>query len=546
MTSRRTFLGATAALAAGCGAPRGDADGAPEELAPPFELRGAGPWGIATSHARSLDLGWLERVGATGISALRGYDRARPDASLRAAKALGFDVSGILQVGDAFPVDDPAAWEAHVASTVEAAAGRVTRWEVWNEPPNFSSDKRPESYAALVARAHDVVGRIDPDARVGLCAASVHLSFMERAILAGAAGHFDFVTLHPYETLSVLGRGFEPLFLSIVPTVRRMLAASSPEQAEVPVLFTELGRPVAEGITPAAQADALVKAFTLSIAQGVERMYWFEGVDGDSGPFGLIAGDGTPRPSYFAARRLIAHLGERPRFLGWLEVLGAPRAFAFEGAAGPVLVAWAPDGAEARFDFGAPVRVIDPRTGAEARAASRTLDRAPVLATDLPAELVERARANRGRALPWGGDFARAARASFATRDGARGLHPLDAAPRVTIDGVEASDHGTLAAHRFAIDPGFLAYDTVPLRISAQVRRTGDADAGFNLKYESIDGLVAAGSWNAVPPGAGWHTLSWDVDDARPVGQWGYHVALDSDSTAHSGYALRRLTVEKR
>jgi len=35
---------------------------------------------------------------------------------------------------------------------------------------------------------------------------------------------------------------------------------------------------------------------------------------------------------------------------------------------------------------------------------------------------------------------------------------------------------------RFPLDPNFLAYDTVPIRVEVELRRNGDASAGFNLK----------------------------------------------------------------
>lgn len=77
------------------------------------------------------------------------------------------------------------------------------------------------------------------------------------------------------------------------------------------------------------------------------------------------------------------------------------------------------------------------------------------------------------------------------------------------------------------------------------VRRTTNGAAGFNLKYESAAGTKSTGSWNGVPAQDQWHTLTWDVTDARFVGKWGYHLSLDSDSTDNSQYALKSLTITK-
>ena len=67
-----------------------------------------------------------------------------------------------------------------------------------------------------------------------------------------------------------------------------------PGKENVPIWFTEIGRDAAKDET--SQATALVKAFTMAIAQGVTRINWFEGKDGDSGPMGLLRGDGTAAP----------------------------------------------------------------------------------------------------------------------------------------------------------------------------------------------------------------------------------------------------------
>ena len=130
-----------------------------------------------------------------------------------------------------------------------------------------------------------------------LAAKSAHISYLEQVIRAGAKDHFDFITLHPYEVLNgvVDDAGTESVFLHIVPTLRKMLAAQDPAKANVPVIFTELGCSVKKGA--AVQANALVKAYTMGIAEGVECIEWFEGRDGDSGPMGLLDREGKPRPA---------------------------------------------------------------------------------------------------------------------------------------------------------------------------------------------------------------------------------------------------------
>ena len=174
----------------------------------------------------------------------------------------------------------------------------------------------------------------------------------------------------------------------------------------------------------------------------------------------------------------------------------------------------------------------------------------PVIVHDIPESLVAEARANRGRPFPWGGNYTAVASVSVHASDGERGLHLVGAPLVVSVDGVAAYDFSTGAGHRFTVDPNFMLYDPVPFRVTAVVRYNGDADAkdgaGFNLKYESIQGLRGAGGWTNIPRDSEWHTLTWDIDDPQFVGRWGYDFILDSDSTMFSHYDLQSLSITKR
>jgi hypothetical protein len=280
----------------------------------------------------------------------------------------------------------------------------------------------------------------------------------------------------------------------------------------------------------------------LGIAQGAARVHWFEGRDGDSGPFGLEDAGGAKRRAYFAVQRLTAALGPTPRYSGWV-LLGAAKqyGFVFQGAAGPVLVAWPRPGTTDTVSFSSAVQAVDLVSG-EARSAATVALSGPVLVTGRLGTLTTQARRNRARPFPWGGDFSQAQAVSFTAPSTEAGLHPLGAAP-LTPDGARDCSGGT--AQRFAVDPNFLSYDTVPVRVTAVVRRNGAASAGFNLKYESTSGYRSTGEWFTIPEGSGWTTRSWTLTDVQLVGKWGYNLALDSDATEHSGYSLQRLTVEK-
>jgi hypothetical protein len=506
------------------------------------------PWGVAPSHSSSWGIAsWSPVIAETGLRWIRGFNQEQPERVLAVADKHGYRLCGILAWSPkgekfSFPVKHIPEWETWIMSLLARTQGRVKHWEVWNEPPNFSESKSPEDYAKIVVSAYRTAKKVDPTLQIGLAAQSVNLNFLARALDAGAAGHFDYVTVHPYEVLDMVERGWEAQYMSIVPTIRRLLADKSPKQKDAPIVITEVGTIVDARHSPERQADQLVKAFILGMAQGVKRIHWFEALDGDSGPFGLIAGSdgrGPRRLSFTAMSQLVKTLGHAPKRAGWWVEDGRHFAFAFEGAEGPVLAAWAAPGTASRLSFGAKVRVVDPRTGAASETEVVELTNAPVLIQGVPPERLAEARAQAAKPFPWGGDYTGAR--SVAWSDGvARGVHPTGGK---IVDGV-LNLSGT-AGTAFTVDPNFNAYDSIPLKVTALVRRNGDKPAGFNFRYESTADFKGGFGWHGIPPGREWTALTWTLKDPRFVGKWGFHFSFDSDSPQHAEFSVKSVTVTK-
>lgn len=451
------------------------------------------------------------------------------------------------------PVKNLAAWSRYVTAVVQHTKGKVQRWEVWNEPPNFTGkDQTPADYAKLVVSAYDAAKAANPECLIGLAAKSAHVNYLAQVIAAGAKDHFDYITLHPYEILGTVADDArtEPVFMNIVPCVRKMLAEQNPAKAGVPVIFTELGCDVRKGAD--SQAHALVKAYTMGIAQGVSCIQWFEGRDGDSGPLGLLDGKGTPRPSYHAMRHLIEHLGQHPTYLGWVLLNEKHYGFVFKGAETNVLVAWAHRKDADTVHFGKSVSLVNPLTGGTTQSEECALTVAPILVLGVTDDLLRQARENKGSPLPWGGDFANARSVSI-TMDGQqveKGLHTLSGnavAQAVVAYGGSARAGNVPGGNLFVVDPAFLSYTSTPIEITAVVRRNEANDnAGFKLVYESTSGLkMAKSGWFTVPDNQRWHIVKWRIEDAQFVNYWGYNFALDSDGNKFNQYYLQSVTVTK-
>lgn len=504
------------------------------------------PWGVAPSASSSRGFAsWMPRIAAGGVTWVRGFDGSQTNAVVSAAATNGLGLSGILVFSkddpQRIPVNDLPAWKDYVTSAVGGTSGKVKYWEVWNEPPNFTENKSPADYGAVVKAAYEAAKAKDASVQIGLAAQSVNLNYLAGALVGGAADHFDYVTVHPYETLGLVADGFDAEFMSIVPTIRKLLADKSPSKKDVPIIFTELGEPVQGTVTAAHQADTLVKAYVLGLAQGAARIHWFEPLDGDSGPFGLVGSDGKDRPSFVALQKLVQYLGKETHYRGWVLLDGDSYGFVFRGAK-PVLVAWSRPGQTASVVLDGPADVIDPGTGTVSSKTTVSLTASPVIVSGVPESMLEEARRNASRPFPWGGDFTNATSVSFTAPQTEQGLHLLGTA-KITNG---ARDVSGGPGQGFTVDPNFDSYGPSTLHVTAVLRRNGADNAGFNLKYESTTGWKGTASWYTVPGADQWYTAEWDLPDAQFVGKWGFNFSFDSDSTQYSKYSIQSVTVTKR
>ncbi len=94
------------------------------------------------------------------------------------------------------------------------------------------------------------------------------------------------------------------------------------------------------------QAQLLVRMMVTQLANGVDKLFWYDFRNDGTDPtwpehnFGLIRYDNTPKPALVAYANLIHHL-RQARWLGTYTIGGGGIAYAFADRAGqPKLVAW--------------------------------------------------------------------------------------------------------------------------------------------------------------------------------------------------------------
>ncbi len=279
----------------------------------------------------------LELAGRAGLGSIRlscGWSRVEPspgafvwticDQIVDGARAAGLDVLFMLQTAtptnttapdsvtdlaqrEAYPPADFAAFERYVEESVRHYAGRVTYWEIGNEPDlRFYWRATAAEYARVLAAAHRAAKRADPKAMIvfgglslGGTAGNIDPTFFEKVLddrdNPGRTS-FDVASYHHYGPPAEAKKRHE--------YISRELRERGLRK---PIWVTEVG---ASGSDEAAQARYLEGMLPYLLSLGAERVFWFQMYDDPRGgatfaSYGLLRADLTPRPAYDAYARLI-------------------------------------------------------------------------------------------------------------------------------------------------------------------------------------------------------------------------------------------------
>ncbi len=529
------------------------------------------PWGVATSAETRgqfhnytplmADAGvdwirapaWWKSIQPTQGLPVAQWDFSDLEGWLATATANGMHVNSPLVYNAAWaPVEHtlPTAylddWGTFVHETIDHFNGDIDYWEIWNEAPNFTGGASAADYAAVVVEAYDEGKAADPNAQLGLSIARNDLQYLREVINAGAADHFDFIAIHPYEVTSHIDDGVEVQFMNLAPRIRELLQEINPEKADVPIWITEVGTALTGSTTEQDQADDLVKIYTMGIAQGFERIEWFEAY-GNAYDLGLLNTLSDPRKAYDALDNMTALFGDTPQYLGWTLLNTDNYAFVFEGATQTVMVTWANPGETDTVNFGQTVTIIDPVTGSSTSTNSYSLTNSPVFVTGVPTSLVNDAKTHAGELIPsWGGYDTPTQQVSvqMAPTNVETGLHHINAdstSTAVVVGGDDARDVSQKIRQHFTIDPRFLPIEGNDITIEV-VARKKSGNAGFNVKYESVNGLSGAG-WRNVTSTTSWQTFTFNISDALFVNEMGFNFFINSDSTAHNQFYIKEVRV---
>lgn len=326
--------------------------------APPA-LRPAGGFGVSFDNAEYLDAATrnreLDSIAAMGARWVRfdvkwsdvqwdgqaSFNWSKYDPLVDAARARGLSVLANLAYSptwarpagttDKFGPDTAARLSAYAAfaeAAVRRFVGRVSHWELWNEPniPMFWLPKPNAShYAALIRAAYPRMKAADPGAYVLAGATSPadsdgtridEVAFLSAVYANGGAGHFDGWSHHPYTV--------DPSFAhpqnawwqmaGTSPSIRSVMAANGDGAKQL--WGTEFGPPTSgapHAMSEAGQAGQITEAYTAWNAypwagplfvytQRDKRPY---GASTDSfNYYGMLRYDFSPKPVWSVYRAL--------------------------------------------------------------------------------------------------------------------------------------------------------------------------------------------------------------------------------------------------
>ena len=219
---------------------------------------------------------------------------------------------------------DLEAWGDFVTAVATRYEGRVSDYEVWNEP-NYNVFWAPEpdaaQYTELLKVAYTAIKTVDPNAVViagSVGATQYHpgltinpVTFVDQMYDAGAGGYFDAIAFHPYAYSLAFSQGEDKPATPISQAEQIYAIMVANGDGNKKIWATEYGQPASQ-VSEANQAayigDFLREWRTLEYA-GPAFIHTLADYDSDSAiesSFGLLREDFSPKPAFTVVQQVIA------------------------------------------------------------------------------------------------------------------------------------------------------------------------------------------------------------------------------------------------
>ncbi|RED51883.1 chitinase N-terminal domain-containing protein [Cohnella lupini] len=264
--------------------------------------------------------------------------------------------------------------EAHTAyaNYVKAMLGKfgsqLDAVEIWNEfnLPYFGGNgpaaSRAEIYYSLLQKGYEASKSVQPGINVvGGGTSGIPLEWLVDVFELGGLEKMDSLSVHPYR----YPQSPEGL-LAEIDNLNQFVRDHNQGET-IPLWFSEIGWPThlnPQGVDEVTQAAYLIRTNVLSIAAGVEKIYWYNFMDSGADKlynehnFGIVHnGDYTPKPSYVAFATLTRQLTGATPFSQ--QVTDGVYRYTFDKNGEKIHVLWSLDKKDVTLNATAPLAVTD-------------------------------------------------------------------------------------------------------------------------------------------------------------------------------------------
>ena len=189
-------------------------------------------------------------------------------------------------------------------------------WEIINEPNENNDMSVVSNYVRVCEVLYPVIKAANPSAKVSVGSIAMQSdAWLEQAIKEGLWKHGDVIAVHPYTFMPPLPPEQVAVWYGQIREV--MYRKHVPDAARKPLAVTEWGYSTAgyhSSLTPQVQAEYLVRAYLVSLLNGVTVVNLYELCDNPTPPansavessFGIFTKDFADKPAAVALRTMVA------------------------------------------------------------------------------------------------------------------------------------------------------------------------------------------------------------------------------------------------
>lgn len=229
-----------------------------------------------------------------------------------------------------FPINghvDPDVYATFAGTLATRYQGRVSAYEIWNEPNGFAfyNPVDPEAYTAMLKAAYPAIKAADPEAVViaGVLGAVPTglgtlnpVTFVQRMYAAGAKDSFDALSYHPYHYWTAFSEGGDVTDSPInqMTAIYALMVANG--DGDLKIWATEYGLPTGQ-LSEAQQAAYIADLITRwQTMDGAGPIFIYSARDSNTGSwdaednFGLFRTDWTAKPAVAVVTAMIADLAD--------------------------------------------------------------------------------------------------------------------------------------------------------------------------------------------------------------------------------------------